>query len=91
MKSLIFSILLFPALLWAEAETPAPESDYPLATCVVTGAKLDSMGGPYIHEHEGTEVRFCCKGCLPRFNREPAKYLKIIEDAREKAPKPSND
>jgi YHS domain-containing protein len=86
MKSLILSIILLPALLWAEDNAAQPAEPYPLETCVISGAKLDSMGGPYIHKHEGTEVRFCCRGCLPRFNRDPAKYLKIIEAARQKAP-----
>lgn len=91
MKKILFLSLLFPALLWAEAKPAEPAEPYPLETCVVTGAKLDSMGGPYIHTHEGTEVRFCCRGCLPRFNREPAKYLKMIEVARADAPLASED
>lgn len=65
----------------------SPERDitqaYPLDTCVISGRKLDSMGGPYIHTHEGTEVRFCCDGCLPAFNRDPEKHLQKIEEARE--------
>lgn len=96
MKILLLSLLLLPLAVFAHedhdhggsAEAAEP---YPLETCVISGAKLDSMGGPYIHKHDGTEVRFCCKGCLPRFNRDPAKYLKMIEDARVKAPKPSQD
>jgi len=86
MKILLFTLLLAPALLWAEAKPAETAEPYPLSTCVVTGKPLDSMGGPYIHKHEGAEVRFCCRGCLPRFNRDPAKYLKMIEDAREEAP-----
>lgn len=96
MKILILSLLLLPLAATAheghahtentEAAEPAePAETYPLETCVVSGAKLESMGGPYIHDHEGTEVRFCCRGCLPRFNREPAKFLQMIEDAREEA------
>ena len=90
MKILILSLLLLPFAAAAHEDhahdEPAETAEaYPLETCVVTGAKLDSMGGPYIHDHEGTEVRFCCRGCLPRFNREPAKFLQMIEDAREEA------
>jgi hypothetical protein len=48
---------------------------YPLATCVVSGEKLDSMGEPHVFRHEGTEVRLCCKSCLDDFNKEPAKYM----------------
>ncbi|MCC5842773.1 MAG: hypothetical protein JJU05_00840 [Verrucomicrobia bacterium] len=96
MKILLLSLLLLPLAVFAHEDhdhgDPAEAAEaYPLETCVISGAKLDSMGGPYIHQHEGTEVRFCCRGCLPRFNRDPAKYLKLIEDASEEAPKPSQD
>jgi len=26
-------------------------------------------------------VRFCCKNCLQDFQKDPAKYLKMIDDA----------
>ena len=54
---------------------------YPLKTCVVTDEKLGSMGKAYVHKHEGQEVQFCCKSCLPKFNKDPQKYLKKVEDA----------
>jgi YHS domain-containing protein len=55
--------------------------EYPLDTCVVSGMKLGSMGQPYIHKTNDREVRFCCKGCLPKFEKDPAKYLKKLEAA----------
>ena len=48
---------------------------YPLDTCPVSGEKLGSMGAPVVYVHEGQEVKFCCKNCLPDFKKEPAKYL----------------
>ncbi|NIP92573.1 MAG: hypothetical protein GWO24_03525 [Akkermansiaceae bacterium] len=60
----------------ASAESPEP---YPLQVCVVSGEELGSMGKPVIIEHEGTEVRFCCKECLPDFNKDPDKYLAILK------------
>ncbi len=57
---------------------------YPLTTCVVSGEKLDSMGKPYVHEHEGLEVQFCCKNCLKDFNKDPGKYVKMVRDAQAK-------
>jgi hypothetical protein len=30
--------------------------------------------------HEGRQVRFCCQGCVPKFNAEPAKFFKIIDN-----------
>ncbi|MFT6862821.1 MAG: YHS domain-containing protein [Akkermansiaceae bacterium] len=51
------------------------EADYPLDTCVVSGEKLGSMGEPFVITHEGTEVRFCCDSCVPKFKKDPSKYL----------------
>jgi len=60
---------------------------YPLTTCVVSGDKLvGDMGGPvdYIYQEKGKPdrlVRFCCKDCIKEFEKEPAKYLKKIDEA----------
>lgn len=67
-------------------------ADYPLDTCVISGDPLkgdDSMGEPldYVYREEGKPdrlVRFCCKHCPPDFKKEPEKYLKEIENARDK-------
>lgn len=48
---------------------------WPLATCVVSGQPLGSMGDPIIKLHEGREVRFCCAGCVAPFEKDPAKFL----------------
>ncbi len=68
--------------LIASADTAA----YPLDTCVVSGEKLGEMGAPidYIHKETGKPdrlVRFCCKMCVTKFKKDPAKYLKLIDDA----------
>ena len=60
---------------------------YPLDTCVVSGEKLEGdMGSPvdYVHKEAGKPdrlVRFCCKGCIKDFQKDPAKFLKRIDDA----------
>jgi YHS domain-containing protein len=59
----------------AKAKIAELKSDYPLDTCVVSGEKLGSMGEPFVITHEGTEVRFCCDSCVPKFKKDPAKYL----------------
>lgn len=64
----------------------APQDGYPLDVCVVSGEKLGSMGKPVVLQHEGREVRLCCPGCIDKFKKEPAKYLKKLDDA-EKAKK----
>lgn len=54
---------------------------YPITTCVVSGEKLGEMGEPYIMQHEGREIRFCCKKCRRDFLKDPARYLKILDNA----------
>ena len=64
-----------------------PAGSYPLTTCVVSGQELGGgMGAPvdYIYKQTGQPdrlVRFCCKLCLPKFKKDPAKFLKTIDDA----------
>lgn len=60
---------------------------YPLKTCVVSGAKLGEMGAPFVYEYEGREIKFCCKGCLKDFKKDPAKYIKMIDETAAKTKK----
>lgn len=57
-------------------------ADYPLTTCVVSGEKLGSMGEPVVVEHNGTKVKLCCDQCIDKFNSDPAKYAKLVTDAK---------
>ena len=66
--------------------TAAATDNYPLKTCVVSGEKLGEMGVPYVHVHEGTTVKLCCKSCLKDFNENPAKYITMIKDAEKSTP-----
>jgi hypothetical protein len=67
------------------------KKDYPTETCVVSGDKLGEMGDPidylYTQKVDGKEqtrlVRFCCKGCIKSFKKEPAKFLKKLDEAAE--------
>ncbi|UCF79981.1 MAG: hypothetical protein JSV08_05505 [Acidobacteriota bacterium] len=66
----------------AKAADEKPQAkDYPLDTCVVSGKKLGSMGEPVDYDHDGRLVRFCCKGCIKRFQAEPEEYLKKLDAA----------
>jgi len=67
----IIAVLASGAMALAAEANPA----YPLTTCVVSGEKLGEMGPPVVISHEGTEVRFCCNGCVKKFNADPAKFL----------------
>lgn len=67
------------------AETAAAPKPYPLTTCIISGDKLGSMGDAVVVVREGREIKFCCKGCIKDFDKNPAAYIKQIE-AAEKAP-----
>ena len=44
-------------------------------TCLVTGAKLGSMGAPVPVDVAGRRVWTCCDACPPKVKAAPAKYL----------------
>jgi YHS domain-containing protein len=57
---------------------------YPLTTCVVSGDKLGGdMGKPVDLVVGNRLVRFCCADCPKDFNKDPAKFLKMIDDAAQ--------
>ena len=62
-----------------DAASNGASDGYPLKNCVVSGEPLGSMGDPYVLEHEGTTVKFCCKACLPKFNKDPDTYVAKIK------------
>ena len=76
MKLFQFLLSLLALSLFSTV-APAANS-YSLSTCVVSGEALGSMGQPIIIHHEGVEVRFCCKGCVKKFNADPTKYLEKL-------------
>ena len=59
---------------------------YPLKTCIISGDKLGEMGDPYVYEYKDREIKFCCKGCVKDFKKDPEKYIKKIDEqaAKEK-------
>ena len=48
---------------------------YPLDNCIVSENELGSMGKPVQIVHEGQLIIFCCKPCINKFKKNPAKYL----------------
>ncbi|WP_265594595.1 hypothetical protein [Haloferula sp. BvORR071] len=44
-------------------------------TCVVGDNKLGSMGTPVTKVYGDQEVKFCCKPCVAKFEKNPGKYL----------------
>lgn len=69
---------------WLAQSTAA----YPLDACMVSGDKLEGsdMGPPvnYVYRQAGQPdrlVRLCCNHCVRDFKKDPAKYLKMIDEA----------
>jgi len=67
------------------ADADSKAKPYPLDKCVVSDEKLGEMGKPYVFKHEGREVQLCCKDCLKDFKKDPAKYMKKLDEAEAKA------
>lgn len=57
---------------------------YKLETCIVSDEKLGEMGKPVVFVHEGQEIKLCCKDCRKDFDKDPAKYLKKLEEKKSK-------
>ena len=67
----------------------AQSANYPLKTCVVSGKPLGSqkpgnMGKAPEIVAAGRLVRFCCKGCIAKFNKAPAGYIAKLDAAAKK-------
>ncbi len=86
--ALTLSFLTAPLLSFAADEKQdAKPKPYKLDTCAVSDEKLGEMGKPYVFTHEGRELKLCCKSCLKDFKKDPAKYVKKVEQAEAKAKK----
>jgi hypothetical protein len=88
MKTLLLGALLpliaGTATLRAADDKPAASAPAAVATCPVSGEELGSMGDSYeyIHKEEGKPdrvVKLCCKMCVAKFKKDPAKYLAKLD------------
>jgi hypothetical protein len=84
--SLLIAFILNAGVAATAEDTPLSPETYPLTTCVVSGEKLGSMGPAYVYVHEEAGkpkrlVKFCCKGCVKSFKKDPEKYLKKMDQA----------
>ncbi|MCW1913233.1 hypothetical protein OJ996_06605 [Luteolibacter sp. GHJ8] len=79
MKTTIaFLASVFLASCAASGGNSAGVKSYTASTCIVTGNKLGSMGTPVTKVYDGQQVKFCCKPCVAKFEKNPAKYLAKI-------------
>jgi len=51
----------------------------PLTVCPVMGDALDADA--YAFVYEGRQFKFCCDVCMEDFDKDPAKFVKIWDDA----------
>jgi len=81
--ALLGALLSAPCFAGDEELIAAQLPSYPLETCVVSGEPLggEDMGEPVDEIHDGKLVRFCCKGCLKDFRKDPAPFVQKIDDA----------
>jgi hypothetical protein len=85
-----------PALILVDDKTDKvwlsdARARYPIDTCVVSGERLDdhaeSKRQDMIYREPGKPdrlVRFCCKSCITDFEKDPAKFLKLLDEAAAK-------
>ena len=74
-------------------QTSSLETGYPLDFCVVSGNDSGEHPNmiPYTHVYEGTPIKFCCKPCLPRFEKDPERYLTFMKEEIEALEKESKE
>ena len=84
--TLLSSILLGAGLVSAaDAKDTGVPATYPLKKCVVSGEEFGGeMGKAVKVTYEGTEVYLCCKSCIKKFNKEPAKFVAQVKAALKK-------
>jgi len=65
-----------------KAVIEAQGKNYPLKTCVVSGEELGGMGDALDRVVAGRLVRLCCKGCIKKLEKDPAKFIGLVDAAR---------
>lgn len=69
---IILTLTALTAILITTAFAAKP---YPLKYCVVTGNELGSMGKVITKVYGDQQIKFCCKPCVGKFEKNPKKYL----------------
>ena len=83
---LLLTFVMFAAgMVLAAGEAPKGK---PQTTCPVMGGEVDKS---VYSDYEGKRVYFCCDACRKDFQKDPAMYIKKMEDqgiTLEKTPAP---
>ena len=94
MKSFLSALLLLGLTSVSLQAAESAAAPYPLTTCVVSGDSLNDpeMGTPvdFVYKQEGQPdrlLKFCCKPCIGKFKKDPAKYLAKLDAAEAAAAK----
>lgn len=76
-----------------KAVIAAQGKDYPLKTCPVSGEEFGGeMGKPVDVVMAGRLVRLCCGDCKGDLEKDPARYVAMVDAARKGAkPEPAGD
>ncbi|MEQ1843717.1 MAG: hypothetical protein ABL994_25215 [Verrucomicrobiales bacterium] len=69
---IILTLTALSALLLTTVFAAKP---YPLNYCVVTDNELGSMGKVVTKVYGDQQIKFCCKACVAKFEKNPTKYL----------------
>ena len=77
---LTLASLAFLAPAFAADAPPAAVKPYPLKICIISGDELGGHGEPASKVYEGQEVKFCCKPCIKKFDKDVAGNLKKIAE-----------
>ena len=80
----VLMLALCASAFGADAEA-AKAKPYTLETCAVTGEKIGEMGDAVVKVYKGQEVKFCCNGCIKKFEKDIDGNLKKLDADMEKA------
>jgi hypothetical protein len=69
-----------------EAVNAAQKDGYTATVCPISGGKLGGMGEPFDYVFAGELVRFCCAGCIGKFNADPTAAMAKVHAASPAAP-----
>ena len=79
MKTLLIAATLAATILggaFAATDQTKPKATQAVLVCPVTGEKIASIQVAAGHStYKGKTYYFCCGGCKPMFDQDPAKYV----------------